>query len=118
MSKCEQRNTILSNMKVLQKKISTNCEAINIYRNNCLYRYTIVTAAYLVFWGPLFLVTLVHWRMEWTEARSSVTHQVLDDHSDGDDDEDDDDNDNYDENGDYGDKHTGCACRNHFGMLP
>ena len=64
-----------------------------------------MTAAYLVFWGPLFLVTLVHWRMEWTEARSSVTHQVLDDHSDsdsdGDDDEHDDENDNYDENGDY-----------------
>ena len=55
--------------------------------------------------------------MEWTEARSSVTHQVLEGHSDGDD-EDDDDNDNYDENGDYGDKHTGCVCRNHFGMLP
>ena len=53
-----------------------------------------MTAAYLVFWGPLFLVTLVHWRMEWTEARSSVTHQVLDDHPDGDVDEDDDDNDN------------------------
>ena len=40
--------------------------------------------------------------MEWTEARSSVTHQVLDDSSDSDDDE----NDNYDENGDYGDKPT------------
>ena len=53
-----------------------------------------MTAAYLVFWGPLFLVTLVHWRMEWTEARSSVTHQVLEGHSDSDDDE----NDNYDEN--------------------
>ena len=43
--------------------------------------------------------------MEWTEARSSVTHQVPDDHSDsdsdGDDDEHDDENDNYDENGDY-----------------
>ena len=24
----------------------------------------------------LFLVTLVHWRMDWTDARSSVTHQV------------------------------------------
>ena len=35
-----------------------------------------MTAAYLVFWGPLFLVTLVHWRMDWTDARSSVTHQV------------------------------------------
>ena len=60
-----------------------------------------MTAAYLVFWGPLFLVTLVHWRMEWTEARSSVTHQVLEGHSDSDDDEDDDENDNYEENGDY-----------------
>ena len=77
-----------------------------------------MTAAYLVFWGPLFLVTLVHWRMEWTEARSSVTHQVLNDHSVSDDDEDEDENDNYCENSDYGDKHTGCACRNHFGMLP
>ena len=41
-----------------------------------MIRFTIVTAAYLVFWGPLFLVTLVHARMDWTDARSSVTHQV------------------------------------------
>ena len=40
--------------------------------------------------------------MEWTEARSSVTHQVLDDHAD------DDENDNYDENVPAGNILTCC----------
>ena len=57
--------------------------AVSIY----YVRYTIVTAAYLVFWGPLFLVTLVHWRMDWTDARSSVTHQVYANNDGGGDDD-------------------------------
>ena len=36
------------------------------------------------------MITLVHWRMDWTDARSSVTHQVFDDDGDDDDDDDDD----------------------------
>ena len=31
----------------------------------------------------MMMVTLVHWRMDWTDARSSVTHQVYDDDDDG-----------------------------------
>ena len=57
-------------------------QKVNIYEYHMLIRFTIVTAAYLVFWGPLFLITLVHWRMDWTDARSSVTHQVFDDDDD------------------------------------
>ena len=33
MSKCEQLNNILSNMKVLQKKIITNCQVHNRNRS-------------------------------------------------------------------------------------
>jgi len=38
--------------------------------------YLTVTLAYLIFWGPLFLVTLVNWDWEFEEAKQSMSHEV------------------------------------------
>ena len=38
--------------------------------------YIIITISYLVFWGPLFLETLIKWGWMWEEAKSSISHEV------------------------------------------
>ena len=35
-----------------------------------------VQVAYLIFWGPLFLVTLLNWGWEWKDAKKSMWHEV------------------------------------------
>ena len=35
-----------------------------------------ITTAYLIFWGPLFLVTLINWDWEYEEAKASMAHEV------------------------------------------
>jgi len=38
--------------------------------------FSIITSAYLMFWGPLFLVTLFHPHWEWKDAKQSMLHEV------------------------------------------
>jgi hypothetical protein len=38
--------------------------------------FSIITSAYLMFWGPLFLVTLLHPHWEWKDAKQSMLHEV------------------------------------------
>ena len=38
--------------------------------------FLVITVAYLIFWGPLFLVTLVNWSWEWKDAKKSMSHEV------------------------------------------
>ena len=38
--------------------------------------FVIITLAYIIFWGPLFLVTLINIRLDWKDAKSSVSHEV------------------------------------------
>ena len=38
--------------------------------------FFIVTVAYLLFWGPLFVVTLVNWHWHFEEAKQSMAHEV------------------------------------------
>jgi hypothetical protein len=38
---------------------------------------SIITGSYLIFWGPLFLVTVWHWSWGWEEAKKSLAHEVL-----------------------------------------
>ena len=38
--------------------------------------FVIITLAYLIFWGPLFLVTLVNISLDWKAAKSSAAHEV------------------------------------------
>ena len=38
--------------------------------------FVIITLAYLIFWGPLFLVTLFNWSWEWVDAKKSMAHEV------------------------------------------
>ena len=38
--------------------------------------FSIITCAYLMFWGPLFLVTLLHPHWEWKDAKQSMLHEV------------------------------------------
>ncbi|XP_023335816.1 uncharacterized protein LOC111707050 isoform X2 [Eurytemora carolleeae] len=38
--------------------------------------FSIITGAYLLFWGPLFLVTLLHPGWEWKDAKKSMLHEV------------------------------------------
>ena len=38
--------------------------------------YSVVTLAYLLFWGPLFLTTLIHWDWTFQEAKQSMLHEV------------------------------------------
>merc|ERR1712141_80238 len=38
--------------------------------------FIVITVAYLIFWGPLFLVTLFNWSWEWVDAKKSMAHEV------------------------------------------
>ena len=38
--------------------------------------FLVITVAYLIFWGPLFLVTLFNWSWEWVDAKKSMAHEV------------------------------------------
>ena len=38
---------------------------------------TILTASFLVFWSPLFLVTLASWGGSWEQDQSSIAHEVI-----------------------------------------
>ena len=38
--------------------------------------YTVITTAYLIFWGPLFAVTLVNWDWDYEDAKESTAHEV------------------------------------------
>ena len=42
--------------------------------------FLVITVAYLIFWGPLFLVTLVNWSWEWKDAKKSMSHEVTNNH--------------------------------------
>ena len=37
---------------------------------------TLLTASFLVFWSPLFLVTLASWGWSWEQDQSSIAHEV------------------------------------------
>lgn len=38
--------------------------------------FLVITVAYLIFWGPLFFVTLVNWDWDWVDAKKSWAHDV------------------------------------------
>merc|ERR1719309_793681 len=38
--------------------------------------FIVITTAYLIFWGPLFLVTLVNYTSDWKQAKNSMGHEV------------------------------------------
>jgi len=38
--------------------------------------YMIITTAYLIFWAPLFLVTLINYTSDWKQAKNSMAHEV------------------------------------------
>lgn len=38
--------------------------------------FLVITTAYLIFWGPLFLVTLFNWDWEYEDAKQSMAHEV------------------------------------------
>ena len=37
---------------------------------------TVLTFSYLIFWSPLFVVTLLSWSWTWEEAKNSTAHLV------------------------------------------
>ena len=43
---------------------------------NCVQMYMVITTAYLIFWAPLFLVTLLNYTSDWKAAKNSVAHEV------------------------------------------
>jgi len=38
--------------------------------------FLVITLAYIIFWGPLFTVTLVHWDWTFEDAKQSMAHEV------------------------------------------
>ena len=44
---------------------------------NQVKMFVIITLAYLIFWGPLFVVTVWHWSWGWEEAKKSLAHEVF-----------------------------------------
>ena len=38
--------------------------------------FLVITVAYLIFWGPLYLVTILNWNWSFEEAKQSVAHEV------------------------------------------
>ena len=43
---------------------------------NQVKMFLIITVAYLIFWGPLFIVTLANITSSWKEVKRSVPHEV------------------------------------------
>jgi len=43
---------------------------------NQVKMFVIITLAYLIFWGPLFVVTLANISTDWKDVKSSVSHEV------------------------------------------
>ena len=43
---------------------------------NQVKMFVIITLAYLIFWGPLFVVTLANISTDWKDVKSSVAHEV------------------------------------------
>ena len=37
---------------------------------------SIITGSYLIFWGPLFIVTVWNWSWSWVQAKNSLAHEV------------------------------------------
>ena len=37
---------------------------------------SIITGSYLIFWGPLFIVTVWNWNWSWVQAKNSIAHEV------------------------------------------
>ena len=38
--------------------------------------FIVITMAYLIFWGPLFIVTLANYTDDWKAAKKSMAHEV------------------------------------------
>ena len=38
---------------------------------------TVLTAVHTACWGPLYLVTILHWDWDWEQAKQSLQHTVL-----------------------------------------
>ena len=38
--------------------------------------FLVISVTYILFWGPLFTVTLVNWSWEWKDAKKSMSHEV------------------------------------------
>ena len=38
--------------------------------------FIVITMAYLIFWGPLFIVTLANYSDDWKAAKKSMAHEV------------------------------------------
>ena len=38
--------------------------------------FIVITMAYLIFWGPLFVVTLANYSDDWKAAKQSMAHEV------------------------------------------
>ena len=38
--------------------------------------FIVITMAYLIFWGPLFVVTLANYTDDWKAAKKSMAHEV------------------------------------------
>ena len=43
---------------------------------NQVNMFVIITLAYLLFWGPPFVVTLANISTDWKDVKSSVAHEV------------------------------------------
>ena len=39
--------------------------------------FIVITMAYLIFWGPLFIVTLANYSDDWKAAKKSMAHEVV-----------------------------------------
>ena len=38
--------------------------------------FLVISFTYILFWGPLFAVTLLNWSWEWKDAKKSLSHEV------------------------------------------
>ena len=50
----------------------------NVYQEGIarVKMYLFITISYMMFWGPLFLETLVKWGWAWEDAKRSISHEV------------------------------------------
>ena len=40
------------------------------------FLFFVISFCYILFWGPLFTVTLANWSWEWKDAKNSLSHEV------------------------------------------
>ena len=61
----------------LGAKVLSQAKQLEVQSVSRVKMFVVVTTAYVIFWGPLFLTTLANYSNNWKDARKSMAHEVF-----------------------------------------